>query len=193
MSRGRGDGRYLSYGDVLLRNSDVALLEGPYWLNDQGLVLLPVSDNTDVDAAGGGSHWSLLAFHRPSGSFLHFDSSPGGGNARHARQLAGAASPLVRDRGNGGGGGGARLPAFEECRHAPRQANGHDCGVYVLAVAELLLRWHAADGAPLRERLEQLPALVTPAAAAAKRAEVLAVARQLAAAEAEAAGSGGRG
>jgi hypothetical protein len=30
-----GNDRVLSYGDVLLRKSDVELLEGPHWLNDQ--------------------------------------------------------------------------------------------------------------------------------------------------------------
>lgn len=31
----KGDEKVLSYGDVLLRRSDVELLEGPHYLNDQ--------------------------------------------------------------------------------------------------------------------------------------------------------------
>ena len=30
------DAKVLSFGDVVLRQSDVDLLEGPYWLNDVG-------------------------------------------------------------------------------------------------------------------------------------------------------------
>lgn len=30
-----GDDKVLSYGDNLLRQSDLDLLDGPYWLNDQ--------------------------------------------------------------------------------------------------------------------------------------------------------------
>jgi hypothetical protein len=31
----KGERKVLDYGDVLLREADVALLEGPHWLNDQ--------------------------------------------------------------------------------------------------------------------------------------------------------------
>ena len=31
----KGGDKVLSYGDVLLRRSDVNLLKGPHWLNDQ--------------------------------------------------------------------------------------------------------------------------------------------------------------
>lgn len=35
-----GDKKVLSYGDNLLRKSDVDLLGGPYWLNDQVVLTL---------------------------------------------------------------------------------------------------------------------------------------------------------
>lgn len=31
----KGERKVLDYGDVLLREADVELLEGPHWLNDQ--------------------------------------------------------------------------------------------------------------------------------------------------------------
>ena len=56
------------------------------------LVLLPVNDNAE-DVVGG-SHWSLLIFHRPSQSFRHFDSM-GRSNVSTARRVAAALAPLV--------------------------------------------------------------------------------------------------
>ena len=35
-----GDDKLLSYGDILLRRSDIDLLKGPCWLNDQVHYLL---------------------------------------------------------------------------------------------------------------------------------------------------------
>jgi hypothetical protein len=173
-------------------------------------VLAAVSDNPDAGAACGGSHWSLLAFHAPTNAFVHIDSSPGAGNAGPARALAGALSPLVRRRrrrrrGGGGGGGGGDSgggggggdsggavahPSFEACPHAPRQANGHDCGVYVLALARQLCAWAASPGgaAGLPARLAELPGLVTPCAVAALRGELLGIIEGLAAG-----GGGGSG
>jgi sentrin-specific protease 8 len=159
-----------------------AQLLAPLGLAAKALVLLPVSDNPDADVACGGSHWSLLAFHAASNKFLHFDSSPGGSNGAPARELAGALSHLVRRRRSGGGGAEGQ-PAFEACPHAPRQANGHDCGVYVLAVTRQLCAWQAEGSGALLSRLPELPALVTPAMVAALRREVLTIIRRLAAQE----------
>ncbi|PNW89020.1 hypothetical protein CHLRE_01g055050v5 [Chlamydomonas reinhardtii] len=210
----KGERKVLDYGDVLLREADVELLEGPHWLNDQivsfyfeylerealpatsaaaaisgvlllppatsfllmhagpdmagdilgplkphsrGLVLLPVNDNPDVDRAAGGSHWSLLVFHRPSNTLRHYDSSGGSGNAAAAKRLAAAVGPALQPPGAGGGGSGSSGsgssgtgssgasgggPRFVEVVDTPRQCNGYDCGVYVLAVARAACeRW----------------------------------------------------
>jgi sentrin-specific protease 8 len=53
------------------------------------LVLFAVNDNPDCEHAGGGSHWSLLAYWAPCGAFHHFDSlggPPYGGPNRAAAQ-----------------------------------------------------------------------------------------------------------
>lgn len=148
-------------------------------------MLLAVSDNEDVDRAGGGSHWSLLAFDRRSNAFWHVDSAPGGGRNRGAaRMLAGALSPLVRDRRAAAAGGGVevRHPAFEEVEGAPRQDNGYDCGVYVMACARAVCESWSADPAGLAAALPRLREAVTPAAVAALRREALGLIRDLAAA-----------
>ncbi|KAJ1473259.1 hypothetical protein T484DRAFT_1973457 [Baffinella frigidus] len=95
------------------------------------LVLLPVNDN-ESDAAGG-SHWSLLVFHRPSASFRHLDSM-GGSNTATARRIAAALAPLV----------GAPDAGFEEEQDVPQQSNGFDCGVHVMVMAEIVAR-HCKD------------------------------------------------
>lgn len=96
------------------------------------LVLFAVNNNPDVTCAGGGSHWSLLAYSAAGNTFHHYDSMAGSNRqaAGAVYQAAVAAAPP-----------GAR---FVEER-APQQVNGYDCGVHVLAVAQLLCQ-RAAGG-----------------------------------------------
>lgn len=93
------------------------------------LALFAVNNNPDVQLAGGGSHWSLLAYWAPQQAFLHFDSMAGSNRGAAAAVVAAAAVP------------GARL---REVASAPQQANGYDCGLYVLALARLLCQRYAA-------------------------------------------------
>lgn len=51
------------------------------------LVLFAVNDNPYIDEAGGGSHWSLLAYSARDATFHHFDSATGS-NRQPARQLS---------------------------------------------------------------------------------------------------------
>jgi sentrin-specific protease 8 len=184
-----GDERVLSYGDVVLLRSDLAILRGPHFLNDRiiafylaylssafevndddadllllppsipylisnlpdpesvaivaepirlasrRLVLLPVNDNPDASHAEGGSHWTLLVLDDTTGAslprFVHHDSL-GFVNLPAARCLAAALRPLLPDAGNG-------VPLVEG--PTPMQVNGHDCGVYVVAVARAICNW----------------------------------------------------
>ena len=100
---------------------------------------------------------SLLVFHRPSNTLRHYDSSGGSGNAAAAKRLAAAVGPALQPPGAGGGGSGSSGsgssgtgssgasgggPRFVEVVDTPRQCNGYDCGVYVLAVARAACeRW----------------------------------------------------
>ncbi|KAF8062049.1 NEDP1 [Scenedesmus sp. PABB004] len=179
----------------LLANSDpseAALFCGALRLHEMELVIFAVNDNPDVEAAAGGSHWSCLAYHRPSNTFRHYDSAPPH-NRDAARALAGAAAPLVRGRpphGSGSGGGpvDVALPQFVEVEAVPRQANANDCGVYVLAVARALVELLAAGGAEGRADEAARMRAITPAAVAAMRGEVLALIEGLVAAAAGASG-----
>lgn len=182
MSSADPDLKVLSFGDVVLRQSDVWLLQGPHWLNDQiiafffeymaqnkfklisgitvflpgaisfllancgpseaglileplevnskSLVLFAVNDNTDLEAAGGGSHWSLLVYFGGVDTFRHYDSSPGRGSRSAATRLHRAVQNVL-------------VPTGQECplvhvSDMPHQENGYDCGVYVMAMADAI-------------------------------------------------------
>ena len=170
--------KVVSYYDVLLRESDVELLRGKYWLNDQciafyleylrhegplqgvpesllivgpepsyllttagsdvahivlgplkfeqkEITLFAMNDNEDVECPNGGSHWSLAAYHRRTNTIHHYDSMSGK-NSLVSGKLAAALKCYAPN-----------IPKIihEDC---PQQQNGYDCGVYILAVAEML-------------------------------------------------------
>uniref|UniRef100_J3NAK7 WRKY domain-containing protein n=1 Tax=Oryza brachyantha TaxID=4533 RepID=J3NAK7_ORYBR len=84
----------------------------------------------------GGSHWTLFVLdntHPDSGPrFVHHDSLPPT-NLLPARRLAAVLRPLLPPS--------ARIPLIEG--PTPRQTNGYDCGVFVLAVARAICHWWA--------------------------------------------------
>ncbi|XP_018454351.1 NEDD8-specific protease 1 [Raphanus sativus] len=187
-----GDDKILSYNDVVLRRSDLDILNGPNFLNDRiiefylsylstlhtsptislippsiafwisncpdpeslkdfmkplrlldsELVILPVNDNLNVELAEGGLHWSLLVYYKEANSFFHHDSFMGS-NRWNARQLYRAVSPFVSD-------GDA---AYRECSDSPQQKNGYDCGVYLLANAQVICKWFSSGGVKNRDEL----------------------------------------
>ncbi|XP_040384684.1 uncharacterized protein LOC102718700 [Oryza brachyantha] len=114
----------------------VAAVADPLRLASRRLVLFPVNDNPDVSHAEGGSHWTLLVLdntHPDSGPrFVHHDSLPPT-NLLPARRLAAVLRPLLPPS--------ARIPLIEG--PTPRQTNGYDCGVFVLAVARAICHWWA--------------------------------------------------
>lgn len=155
-------------------NEDAAVVTGPLLCGQRSLILLAVNDNPSVTTAGGGSHWTLLAYRRDAG-FTHYDSLPGSGNARAAAQVAKTLAFALR------------LPAERarvQTAPAPKQANGFDCGPHVLLTAQLLCEVHARspERAPSRE---ELAAHVTPAAATQLRRDMRALIDRLAAEEAD--------
>ncbi|KAF3329930.1 NEDD8-specific protease 1 [Carex littledalei] len=149
------DDRILTYGDSTVVRSDLSILCGPHYLNDRlihfffshlavscsypddilllrdkALVLFPVNDNPDVNLAEGGSHWSLLICHVPSREFVHHDSS-GCLNSVHAYKLYQLVQHFVGDVQFG----------YHE-GPIPRQTNGYDCGLYVMAIARCVCEWY---------------------------------------------------
>lgn len=192
MGNTSGDDKILSYNDVVLRRSDLDILNGPNFLNDRviefylsflstvhtspaislippsiafwisncpdteslfdfmkplelhdkDLLIFPVNDNPDVELAEGGLHWSLLVYYKEANSFFHHDSLMGV-NKWNAKQLFKAVSPFVSN-GNA---------AYRECTDTPQQKNGHDCGVYLLAIARVICEWFSSGGMKNRDEL----------------------------------------
>ena len=88
-------------------------------------LILPCNDATS--ARGGGSHWSLLAFHIASNRALHLDSSAGHNNSEAAKSLASILSSLS-----------SHPPALVQDLEAPVQRDGSSCGVFSCMFAEFL-------------------------------------------------------
>lgn len=108
-----------------------AVLLEPLGFAAASLVLFAVNNNPDVDAWGGGSHWTLLAYSAADNTFRHYDSMAGTNRAAAAAVFRAVARP------------GSHLVETA----TPQQQNGHDCGLYVLALARLLCQRHAAAAA----------------------------------------------
>ena len=180
MDKRKADDKVLSFGDVVLRTSDLEILNGPYYINDRiiefcfadisrnlrrdiilvppsisfwiancpnddsigdvidpldlpnkNLIVFTINDNDDVDVAEGGNHWSVLVYDREGNLFVHHDSLHGI-NRDHAKKLYNKAKKFI------GEGNSVR---FVE-RETPRQENGYDCGLYVVAIVDVICRWH---------------------------------------------------
>ncbi|KAM0999668.1 hypothetical protein EV2_006627 [Malus domestica] len=145
----------------------------PLNLPDKKLVIFPVNDNEDVSEAGGGSHWSLLAFERDSNVFVHHDSN-GGMNRRHAKKLYDAVVDFMSVSSS------ATKPTYQECSDSPQQVNGYDCGLYVLAIARVICSWYGSkDKGEQTLWFHAVREQVTPSVVAAMRNVILELIRGL--------------
>lgn len=97
-------------------------------LTNKKLILIPVNNQDPSATKLGGTHWSLLIFR---GVFEHFDSCTSF-NHHHAQQLADIIHPFVS-------GGNPVEAALVEAK-CEQQRNGYDCGVHLMANAELVCR-----------------------------------------------------
>ncbi len=140
-----------------------------------------MNDNPHVDTANGGSHWSLLVGRREAGRWRwrHYDSG-GPSNALVARRVHAALAPLVRGGSEAGPGSGAGTstsdgasPAHLTQEPTPQQTNAHDCGVYCLAIADVLTQRFVRGGAAMSFKVTNED--ITPASAKEFRKQVLAV------------------
>ena len=153
-------------------------------------LFVPVNDNESFQ--GTSSHWSLLLCHVRTGACAHFDSHglynrpAADATAQKLHELL-RARPRAPDDPDPG-----PCPAVVHVQQCPQQANGCDCGVYVLMVSEWLANDALAPPPPaadgnhhtherqhfllLPDRLDALcldmAAAVNPAAAAAFRADM---------------------
>lgn len=127
----------------------------PLQFEQAELALLAVNDNPDAEQAEGGSHWSLLAYCAADNTFRHYTSLRGLNREAASRVFAAAARP------------GSTL--VEQA--TPQQANGYDCGLYVLALAHTLCQRFSERRQGMT--FEVAPGAITPERAAALRQEVL--------------------
>ncbi|KAL0052682.1 hypothetical protein WJX82_005998 [Trebouxia sp. C0006] len=218
MTDRNGDEKVLSYGDNLLRRSDVDLLDGPFWLNDQiitfyfdylwrevyaahqssvlfvggamtfllsqlagtgdisgivaplqlssrSLICFAVNDNPDAGNAEGGSHWTLAVYSKKDKTFFHYDSASGSCNVLAARTVARAVQPYLE-----GPSKKSKVVAVQ----APMQTNAYDCGVYVLACADMIVQaWTKKHSQKQLE--EDLQRQLTPRAVIHVRATILSI------------------
>ncbi|KAK1324637.1 NEDD8-specific protease 1 [Acorus calamus] len=104
----------------------------PLKLQDKNLVLFTVNDNSDVNLAQGGTHWSLLAYSKNLNTFVHHDSCSEL-NTEDAKKLYQAVRTSV-----------ASTARFEVA-FTPQQKNSYDCGVYVMAIARAICAWHESE------------------------------------------------
>ncbi|BFG34322.1 hypothetical protein CerSpe_205960 [Prunus speciosa] len=154
----------------------------PLHLPEKKLVIFPINDNDDVSKAGGGSHWSLLAFERNANKFFHHDSnggffhhdSKGGMNSVHAKRLYNAVVSFM------GVSSSTTKPVYQECNSSPQQMNGYDCGLYVLAIARVICSWYGRkDNDGDKMWFSAVQGQVTPSVVAGMRNEILGQIRDL--------------
>ncbi|KAJ3026322.1 UNVERIFIED_CONTAM: transcriptional regulator swi6 [Siphonaria sp. JEL0065] len=139
----------------------------PLKLSKMDIVFLPVNDSEDIEAPGG-SHWSLLVFSRPDHSFFYYDSMSKF-NLKAAQRVREKFWPLLRRHATEG-------PAYFQEMDIQRQMNGHDCGVYVISIAEQLLtrlkEVSQTTGKPGDNSMWRMKTTLTPADVSRKRVEL---------------------
>ncbi|KAI8585202.1 hypothetical protein BDZ88DRAFT_36804 [Geranomyces variabilis] len=117
----------------------------PANIGETELVFLPINDGDG--GTGGGTHWSLLVYHRAARTFYIYDSMASR-NDWHATRTIHRFSELVI------------LSAPPKVLHIPgnQQANSSDCGVFVCAMMEELAQSylsHRESGPSSKEVIEE--------------------------------------
>lgn len=119
-------------------------------LSSRELVFIPVNDAQDPSIIGGGTHWSLLLFHRASNAFFHMDSVRSSSNNRsYAVNVAKNLYPVLHV---------LEAPtgySFFDAKSST-QSNGFDCGLYLVSNAELVFNFFTANDILLPVQLTDL-------------------------------------
>lgn len=139
----------------------------PLNLPSKKLVIFPVNNNEDLTLAEGGSHWSLLAFHRAVNVFIHHDSMLTS-NSSYSKRLYASMVGFV--------GGSDSDISYQEFKSFPQQENGYDCGLFVTAIARVICEWYTSTGDHVDTGELWFSAVkeqVTPAAVSNMRNEIL--------------------
>lgn len=123
---------YLSPSMVQLLTYSQADGIAPKELKVANLVFIPINDNDEYES--GGTHWSLMVYHRLTQIFFYYDSL----KSRSQREKALLVKKRLEKVLNCSG------TYFEEIE-TPMQVNGYDCGVYVMWIAEFCSRKQLLD------------------------------------------------
>lgn len=115
---------------IKMEKENVEVFLDPLSLHNKILVIFPINDCGEDNAAGG-SHWTLLFYLRSTNAFTHYDSQ-GHSNANDAKKVMGKTVPFLNTRSQ---------PSFEEAL-TPQQVDGFNCGIHVICNAEYLCRRH---------------------------------------------------
>eukprot|EP00877_Chromochloris_zofingiensis_P004982 jgi/Chrzof1/14485/Cz09g04160.t1 len=124
-------------------------------------------------------------YHRGSNTFRHYNSMRNSRNRQVAKSVAAAAAHLLcSDTGHDGSCTTAKtaaqtattqpFPGYVNIACSPQQTNGYDCGVYVLALVDLLCNWHQ-QGLNLTQQEHRLADNVTSSYVTAFRQQLLEV------------------
>lgn len=106
-------------------NEAILCFMDPLKLNTKKYILIPINDNSSENI--GGSHWSLLLIERNSKVAYHFDSF-GSSNKFIAQGLYQKFKHYFE------------CEKFEEFSKTPQQTNTFDCGMYLVAFSEAILK-----------------------------------------------------
>lgn len=94
-----------------------------------------------------------MVFDCRSKQFMHFDSS--------SRNNARVAKLLARNAGNALGAAASGRAAYGEM-DTPRQANGYDCGMYVICMVRAICEWIRQGKDIAAEAAADMSAWLTP-------------------------------
>lgn len=148
----------------------------PLHLSQRKLIIFPINDNNDPSIAEGGSHWSLLAYERSANAFVHHDSSCAKMNESHAQRVYRVVRPYVSKSSSSD-------VSYIEFANTPKQINGYDCGVYVMAFARAICTWFPISSSAGKNTDEKLwfadIEQITPSFVSDLRLEVLELIRSI--------------
>ena len=110
-------------------------------LSTKQLIVFAINDSAQEQDSG--SHWSTLIFKRATGSFQHYDSYASS-NKASAKSVAWIVHDHIKSPGAPSMNASSANFPFEEMP-CPQQANGCDCGMYVVCLTELIAN-HVLNG-----------------------------------------------
>ncbi len=108
-----------------LTEEDFGVL-GDLKLKTKNLILMPINNNQTENV--GGSHWALLCFHRSENTFYFYDSCQNL-NLECAKIISAKMIGALNVQ---------NAPTIHVEKFTPQQANGTDCGLHMILMAELV-------------------------------------------------------